>query len=809
MPMTTEPQILEHRIGDKTISFEVGRVAEQANGAVLVKSGDTVLLVTATMSKSPRPGVDFLPLTCDYEEKIYAVGRIPGSFFRREARPGEQGILNSRLMDRPLRPLFQKDLRLDVQAVATVLSIDHEADPAAMAINGASAALAISDIPWAGPVGAVRIGLFDGELVANPSVVRMADSDLDLIVAGTENAINMVEAGAHEVDEETIVRALELAHAEIKKICAAINELARHLGKEKKVIESPVVDEELKSAVADIALAKIGNAIGSPDKQKRENDLDEIRQEVVAALNERFPERENEVGAIFEKTVKTVVRDAIIDNNSRPDGRKTDEIRPIWCQVGVLPRTHGSAIFTRGQTQALSVATLGASGDAQKIDSLGLETSKRYMHHYNFPAFSVGEARPSRSPGRREIGHGALAERSVYQVLPSEKDYPYVIRVVTEILASNGSTSMASVCGSTLALMDAGVPIKAPVAGIAMGLVTRHGDASEGAEYAILSDIQGMEDALGDMDFKVAGTAQGITGLQMDIKVTGLSMEVLRKALAQAREGRLHILGKMTEVLAEPRKEMSIHAPRITTIKINPDNIRDVIGPGGKMIREITAECQVSIDVEDDGTINIASSDAANTQKAIDWIKGLTDDVEVGRVYLGKVARLMPFGAFVSVLPKKDGLVHVSKLADWRVNNVEDFVKEGDQILVKVEEIDRQGRVNLSRKDALGEASKWGLSLDDEKFATPPVRPEPGSQQEFVPAGGGGDRGPRRESSGGGGYGGGRERDDRPRDDRPRDDRPRDGGYGGGLPESNGGGGGESSPEGPPRFRGNRPPRDG
>ncbi|MFN2466277.1 MAG: polyribonucleotide nucleotidyltransferase [Candidatus Dormibacteria bacterium] len=807
MGMTTEPQILEHRIGDKTISFEVGRVAEQANGAVIVRSGDTMLLVTATMSKNPRPGVDFLPLTCDYEEKIYAVGRIPGSFFRREGRPGEQGILNSRLMDRPLRPLFQKDLRLDVQAVATVLSIDQEADPAAMAINGASAALMLSDIPWQGPVGAVRIGMFDGQLVANPSVSKMAESDLDLIVAGTENAINMVEAGAHEVDEETIVKALELAHSEIKKICAAINELARHLGKEKRVIESPAVDEELKSAVNELAVAKIGEAIGSPDKLKRENDLDEIRGEVGAALADRFPERESDIASMFEKTVKTVVRDAIIDKNNRPDGRKTDEIRPIWCQVGVLPRTHGSAIFTRGQTQALSVATLGSSGDAQKIDSLGLETSKRYMHHYNFPAFSVGEARPSRSPGRREIGHGALAERSVYQVLPDEKDYPYVIRVVTEILASNGSTSMASVCGSTLALMDAGVPIKAPVAGIAMGLITRNGDASEGAEYAILSDIQGMEDALGDMDFKVAGTAKGITGLQMDIKVTGLSMEVMRKALAQAREGRLHILGKMTEVLAEPRTEMSPHAPRITTIKINPDNIRDVIGPGGKMIREITSECNVSIDVEDDGSINIASSDAANTEKAIAWIKGLTDDVEVGRVYLGKVARLMPFGAFVSVLPKKDGLVHVSKLADWRVANVEDFVKEGDQILVKVDEIDRQGRVNLSRVAALKDAAQWGLSEADEHFATPPVRPEPGSQQEFSPPGG--DRGPRRENSFGGGGGGrdgggggGRERD--------RDERPRDGGYGGGAtggdvaPESNGGG----APEGPPRFRGNRPPRD-
>ena len=717
--MTPEPKIIEHRIGDRSISFETGRVAEQANGALFVRSGDTMLLVTATMSKNPRPGIDFLPLTCDYEEKIYAAGRIPGSFFRREGRPGEQGILNSRLIDRPLRPLFEKDLRLDVQVVATVLSVDQEADPATMAINGASAALSISDIPWKGPVGAVRVGLIDGELVVNPSVSALPDSKLDLVVAGTENAIIMVEAGAKEVDEETVVKALEMAHDEIKRICATINELARALGREKRVIAPPEVDEELKAAVEELAAAKVGAAIGSPDKLARETALDEIKDSVKEALAEKYPEREAEIGGFFEKTVKRVVRDAIIDKNMRPDGRKSDEIRPIWSKVGVLPRTHGSAIFTRGQTQALSVVTMGSGGDAQKIDALGLETSKRYMHHYNFPPYSVGEARPMRSPGRREIGHGALAERALYNVLPDAKEYPYVIRVVTEILSSNGSTSMASVCGSTLALMDAGVPIKAPVAGIAMGLITRNGDASEGAEYAILSDIQGVEDALGDMDFKVAGTANGITALQMDIKVTGLSMEVMRKALAQAREGRLHILGKMAETLAEPRKEMSAFAPRITTIKINPDNIRDVIGPGGKMIRAITEETGVSIDVEDDGSIAIASSDAASTQKAIDWIKSLTDDVEVGRVYLGKVARLMPFGAFVSVLPKKDGLVHVSKLADWRVENVEDFVHEGDLILVKVDEIDRQGRVNLSRKDALKEAEKWGLSEADEKFAKP------------------------------------------------------------------------------------------
>jgi polyribonucleotide nucleotidyltransferase len=786
--MTPDPKIIEHRIGDRSISFETGHVAEQANGALFVRSGDTMLLLTATMSKHPRPGIDFLPLTCDYEEKIYAAGRIPGSFFRREGRPGEQGILNSRLIDRPLRPLFDKDLRLDVQVVATVLSVDQEADPATMAINGASAALSISDIPWKGPVGAVRVGLIEGELVVNPSVSALPDSKLDLVVAGTENAIIMVEAGAKEVDEDTVVKALQMAHDEIKRICATISELARALGKEKRVIASPEIDEELKAAVEELAAAKVGDAIGSPDKMARESALDDIKDSVLEALAEKYPEREIEIGGFFEKTVKRVVRDAIIDKDVRPDGRKSDEIRPIWSKVGVLPRTHGSAIFTRGQTQALSVVTMGSGGDAQKIDALGLETSKRYMHHYNFPPFSVGEARPMRSPGRREIGHGALAERALYNVLPDAKEYPYVIRVVTEILSSNGSTSMASVCGSTLALMDAGVPLKSPVSGIAMGLITRNGDASEGAEYAILSDIQGVEDALGDMDFKVAGTAQGITALQMDIKVTGLSMEVMRKALAQANVGRMHILGKMAETLPEPRKEMSAFAPRITTIKINPDNIRDVIGPGGKMIRAITEETGVSIDVEDDGSIAIASSDAESTQKAIDWIKSLTDDVEVGRVYLGKVARLMPFGAFVSVLPKKDGLVHVSKLADWRVENVEDFVKEGDMILVKVDEIDRQGRVNLSRRDALREAAKWGLSEADEKFSRPPVRPEGGAEPALA------------------GGGGGRERDRGSRDDGPRD-----GGYGGGFDAGAGGrasGSADAEPE-RPRFRGNqRPPQE-
>ena len=769
--MDPNPKIIEHRLADRTITIETGRVAEQANGAVLIRSGDTMLLVTATMAQEPRPGVDFLPLTCDYEEKQYAAGKIPGSFFRREGRPGEQGTLNSRLIDRPLRPLFDKDIRHDIQVVATVLSVDHDADPATLAIVGASAALSISDIPWKGPIAAVRVGILDGEIVVNPSVSAISVSRLDLIVAGTADAILMVEAGAKEVDEETMLQALEMAQGEIRRLCATITEVQSRLGKPKRELPRATVDEELLRDVERLSASKIESLLGSPDKLARETALDALKRDVLKELADRFADRDAEVGAVFEKTVKRIVRDQILDRDRRPDGRPGTEIRPIWCQVGVLPRTHGSAIFTRGQTQALSVVTLGSSGDAQKIDGLGLETSKRFMHHYNFPPYSVGEARPLRGPGRREIGHGALAERSISQVLPSDQEYPYVIRVVTEILSSNGSTSMASVCGSTLALMDAGVPLKAPVAGIAMGLVTRDGDATDPDKVAILSDIQGIEDALGDMDFKVAGTKTGITGLQMDIKVTGLSTAVMRKALEQAREGRLFILGKMTEVLSAPRQEMSVWAPRITTIKINPDNIRDVIGPGGKMIRQITEECGVDIDVEDDGTIAIASTDASGTEKAIAWIKSLTDEVEVGRVYKGKVVRLMNFGAFVEVLPKKDGLVHVSKLADWRVENVEDFVQVGDEILVKVEEIDRQGRVNLNRRDALKEAAQWGLSPDDEKLARPPVRPE-----NAEPAGvGGRDREPR-----GGGYGG-------------SPDRERDRGDGGGS--------------GPPRFRGNRPPR--
>jgi polyribonucleotide nucleotidyltransferase len=683
----------------RSIIVETGHVAEQANGAILIRSGDTMLLVTAVGSTQPREGIDFFPLTCDYEEKLYAAGRIPGSFPRREGRPTEAAILACRLMDRPLRPLFPKDFRNDVQVVATVLSTDQENDPVTLAVTGASLALAISDIPHAGPVGCVRVGLIDGRLVLNPTLPELAESDLDLIVAGTDDAIGMVEAGAMQVPEEVMLQALRLAHDEIRRLVAFQNDIKAQVGKPTMSYPSSAVDPEVKEAVAAAVAGRIGEAARNVDKAARERALDELKATVVEQLAPRFPDRDGDVKKAFESELKKAVRGAILDEGIRPDGRRTDEIRQIWCQVGLLPRTHGSALFTRGQTQALSIVTLGSGQDQQKLDGLGLEEFKRYMHHYNFPPFSVGEARPLRSPGRREIGHGALAERAVHNVMPSDEDFPYVVRIVTEILSSNGSTSMASVCGSTLALMDAGVPLKAPVGGIAMGLITEE----DSDRAAILSDIQGMEDALGDMDFKVAGTETGITALQMDMKIKGLRWELMEKALEQARVGRLHILGKMIETLPAPREEMSMWAPRIETIHINPDKIRDVIGPGGKTIRRIVEETGCQIDIEDDGRVSIASNNGEAMQQAIAMIRDLTEDVEVGKIYKGKVVRIMNFGAFVEILPKKDGLVHISQLADHRVNKVEDVVNIGDEIMVKVIEIDEKGRVNLSRKQAIAE----------------------------------------------------------------------------------------------------------
>ncbi|HZU18401.1 MAG TPA: polyribonucleotide nucleotidyltransferase [Candidatus Dormibacteraeota bacterium] len=696
-----------YEVAGQGFELKAGTMAEQANGAVLARAGETVVLCTATMSREPRQGIDFLPLTCDYEEKLYAAGKIPGAFLRREGRPSEQAILNSRLMDRPIRPLFPEGFHHDVQVVATVLSVDQVMDPAVLSINGASAALHISDIPFQGPIGAVRMGYLDGQLVVNPRLTDLERSELDLVVAGTRDAIIMVEAGARGVSEQVVVDALEMAHREIVRICDAIQELAAACGKPKFQVSPPAYDPEMVAAVEEYLATRLDQAVYHPDKAQREDRVIGLREEMVAALGERWPEEVETLARLFEKKLKDRVRQRVIEEGVRVDGRGLRDIRPLEIEVGLLPRTHGSGMFRRGQTQALTILTLGTVSDAQRLDGLGLEEYKRYMHHYNMPPFSTGEAKPLRSPGRREIGHGALAERALLPVIPSEEEWPYTMRLVSEILSSNGSTSMASVCGSTLALMDAGVPIKEPVAGIAMGLVTREG------RYAILTDIQGVEDALGDMDFKVAGTARGITALQMDIKIKGLSRAMMAEALEQAREARLFILQKMLEVIPEPRKEMSRYAPRITTIEINPDRIRDVIGPGGKVIRKIVEETGAQIDVEDDGRIFIASADQEGTRRAVEWIRRLTDEVQLGKIYRGKVVRIMPFGAFVEVLPNQDGLVHISRLTDHRVERVEEVVNVGDEIVVKAIEIDSQGRLNLSRQAAIEELTAQGEPVEE------------------------------------------------------------------------------------------------
>ncbi len=740
----------QFEVAGRQITIETGRVAEQANGAVIIRAGDTVVLCTATMARTPREGVDFFPLTCDYEEKMYAAGKIPGGFIRREGRPTEQAVLTSRLTDRPIRPLFPSGFRNDVQVVSTVLSVDQENDPATLSINGASAALTISDIPFEGPIGTVRMGYINDQLVVNPTIPQIAESKLDLVVAGTADAILMVEAGAKGVTEQVVVDALEMAHDAIKGICASLSELRSEAGEPKFEFTPPSYPQELVDAVNEFVAPRMDEAAFKKEKSTRNTALDQLRSEALNTLGERFPDQGMALGTLFDKKLKDRVRQRIIEEGLRPDGRGPKDIRPISVEVGVLPRTHGSGLFTRGQTQALTILTLGTMGDQQKLDGLGLEETKRYMHHYNMPPYSVGEARPLRSPGRREIGHGALAERALLPVIPALEDWPYTMRLVSEILSSNGSTSMASVCGSTLAMMDAGVPLKAPVAGIAMGLVTRDGG------YRVLTDIQGVEDALGDMDFKVAGTRDGITALQMDIKIKGLTRELMAEALEQARAARLHVLERMLDVIPEPRREMSAYAPRITTIQINPDKIRDVIGPGGKVIRKIVEETGAQIDIEDDGRVFIASTDQEGAKKAIDWIKGLTDEVEVGRIYRGKVVRIMPFGAFVEVLPNQDGLVHISKLTDHRVDRVEEVANVGDEIMVKATEVDRMGRLNLSRQAAIEEMTSRGEpineKIDPEAMATalasPP--PDPGERR---PGGGGRnggrdrggrDRGPRR-----------------------------------------------------------------
>ena len=685
-------EIFTMELAGRKLSLETGKVAKQASGAVMVRYGDTVVLTTATASQEPREGIDFFPLTVDYEEKMYAVGKIPGGFIKREGRPSEKAILASRLTDRPIRPLFPEGFRNDVQIVSTVLSVDQDNSPEICSIIGASAALSISDIPFYGPIGAVVVGLIDDELVINPTIAQQSKSKMHISVAASGDAVVMVEAGADEVSEDIMLKGIMYGFEVIQSIINIQTEMVKAVGKEKREIRLFEPSKEMESEIREFVYEKLKIATQNLDKLQRESDTAAVKEEMKACFIEKYPDSGKEIGAIFYKLLKEVVRKNIIINKLRPDGRALDEIRPIWCETGVLPRTHGSAIFTRGQTQALTIATLGSLDDTQTLDGLGAEESKRYMHQYNFPAFSVGETKPLRGPGRREIGHGALAERALLPMIPDVEDFPYAIRVVSEILESNGSTSQASVCGSTLALMDAGVPIKSPVAGVAMGLV------KDGDEVAILTDIQGVEDALGDMDFKVAGTKQGITAIQMDIKVRGLTKDILQEALAQANKGRMFILGKMLEVLEAPRAELSQYAPRIFTIEIDPDKIRDIIGPGGKVIRKIVEETGVKIDIEDDGKVYLAAVDFESAEKAIKWIESITKDVQVGEVYTGKVTRLMNFGVFVELLPGKEGMVHISQLAKERVAKVEDVVKVGDIITVKVMEIDKQGRVNLSRK---------------------------------------------------------------------------------------------------------------
>ncbi len=674
-------------------------MAKQAGGSALVQYGDTVVLVTATAAKEARENIDFFPLTCDYQEKTFAAGKIPGGFFKREGRQSEKEILNSRLIDRPLRPLFPEGFRCETQIVATVLSFDKENDADMPALIGASAALQVSDIPFNGPIAGVRMGRIGGQLVVNPMTSQYPESELQLIVAGSRDALVMVEGGAKMLSEDVILDALFTAHREMQKILDLQDELQKALGKPKRTVVPPAVDTALQKRVRDAALAKIRTAMETVGKHERSDAVRQVRTELLTALAPEFPEKEREIKGFFEDAHYDAVRGLIVEQRKRIDGRGLTDIRAITSEVGVLPRTHGSALFTRGETQALVVATLGTSSDEQKIDALGGEVYKKFMLHYNFPPYSVGEVKFLRGPGRREIGHGALAERAVGAVMPDEASFPYTVRIVSEILESNGSSSMASVCGSSLALMDAGVPIKSPVAGIAMGLIR------EGNEIRVLSDILGDEDHLGDMDFKVAGTADGITAVQMDIKIGGVTREIMRDALYQARDGRLHILGKMKEALGEARTDMSTYAPRIATLKIKVDRIRDVIGPGGKVIRGIIEETGVKIDVEDDGTIYIASSDGVAMQKAIDWVNRLTAEAEVGKIYKGVVKKIMDFGAFVEILPGTDGLVHISQLAPERVKEVRDVLKEGDEVMVKVLEVDKTGKIRLSRKEALAAAA--------------------------------------------------------------------------------------------------------
>ena len=697
-----ERKIMDHRIFEtelagRTLTVETGKYAQQAGGSCLIRCGETVVLVTATASKTQRAGIDFFPLSVEFEEKKYSVGKIPGGFIKREGRPSENAVLTCRLIDRPIRPLFPKGFRNDVQVIVTVLSVDMDIPPAVYGMIGSSIALSISEIPFAGPTASVEVGMVDGEYIINPDSEQREKSVLDLTVSGTRDAVMMVEAGAKEITEKEMLDAILFAHEEIKKLVSFIDKIVEEVGKEKMVPEIYQVDEDFAAKVRKFAFDKIENALDTTDRDVRDERLSVVMDETVANFEEEYPDCSSDVDEILYGIKKEIVRDKIINRGQRPDGRAHTEIRPIWCEVGVLPRTHGSAVFTRGETQAMTITTLGAIGDGQRVDGISEEEFKRYMHHYNMPPYSTGEAKMLRGTSRREIGHGALGARALMPVLPDEEEFPYAIRTVSECISSNGSTSQASICGCSMSLMDAGVPISAPVAGVAMGLIKDE----ENGNIAILTDIQGLEDFLGDMDFKVAGTSKGITAIQMDMKIKGIDEEILTRALAQANDGRMFILGKMQEAINAPREEMSKYAPRIMQFMIDPEKIRDVIGSGGKVINGIIADTGVKIDLEDDGRVFITSPDQEAAEKAKAAIDAIVKDVEVGNVYLGKVVRIMNFGAFVELAPGKDGLVHISKLSNEHVKKVEDVVNIGDEILVRVAEIDRQGRINLTRKGLL------------------------------------------------------------------------------------------------------------
>jgi len=683
----------------RKLTVETGKIAQFANGSALVRYGDTVVLSTATASETPREGIDFFPLSVDYEERLYSVGKIPGGFIKREGKPSEKAILTSRVIDRPIRPLFPKDLRNDVAVINTVLSVDQDNSPEFAAMIGTSVALSISDIPFNGPIGAVILGLIDGQVIINPNTEQREKSQMYVTLAGTKQKIVMIEAGANEVPEDVMLNAILYGHEEIKKIVEFIEGIVKEIGKPKFEYQSSEVPEEIFNAVKEYAYDKMRQAVLAVDKAERDKAVAALTEDIQQQFAETFPDMQTSISEAVYKLEKKVVREYLLEEGKRVDGRRLDEIRPLSAEVGIFPRTHGSALFQRGQTQVITTVTLGALGDVQMLDGVDLEEEKRYMHHYNFPGFSVGEAKTSRGPGRREIGHGALAERALEPVIPSESEFPYAIRLVSEVMMSNGSTSQGSVCGSTLALMDAGVPIKNPVAGISAGLVT---DENNPDRFVTFMDIQGIEDFFGDMDFKVAGTKNGITAIQVDIKIDGLSEEIIRQAFELTRKGRMQILDEVIlKTIPAPRPQLSKYAPKIITTSIDPEKIREVIGPGGKIINKIIAETGVKIDIEDDGRVYVASSDTEAGERAMQIIEGIAKDVQPGQIYMGKVMRIMPFGAFVEFLPGKEGLVHISKLDKKRVDRVEDVVNIGDEILVKVIEIDKQGRINLSRKDAM------------------------------------------------------------------------------------------------------------